>query len=81
MPTPIVALNRAVAVAEVHGPALALAALEDVDLPGYHRLHATRAELLTRLGRDDEARAAYDQAIALATNETEKAFLETRRTS
>jgi RNA polymerase sigma-70 factor (ECF subfamily) len=81
MPTPIVALNRAVAVAEVHGPALALAALEDVDLPGYHRLHATRAELLNRLGRDDEARAAYDQAIALATNETEKAFLQTRRTS
>jgi RNA polymerase sigma-70 factor, ECF subfamily len=80
MPTPIVALNRAVAVAEVHGPALALAALEDVDLPGYHRLPATRAELLTRLGRDDEARAAYDQAIALATNETEKAFLQTRRT-
>jgi RNA polymerase sigma factor (sigma-70 family) len=81
MPTPIVALNRAVAVAEVHGPALALAALEDVDLPGYHRLPATRAELLTRLGRADEAQAAYDQAIALATNETEKAFLQTRRTS
>lgn len=81
MPTPIVALNRAVAVAEVHGPALALAALEDVDLPGYHRLPATRAELLTRLGRHDEAKPAYDQAIALATNETEKAFLQTRRTS
>jgi RNA polymerase sigma-70 factor (ECF subfamily) len=80
MPTPIVALNRAVAVAEVHGPALALAVLADVDLPGYHRLPATRAELLTRLGRDDEARAAYDQAIALATNETEKAFLQMRRT-
>jgi RNA polymerase sigma-70 factor (ECF subfamily) len=79
-PTPIVALNRAVAVAEVHGPALALAALEDVDLPGYHRLPATRAELLARLGRDAEARAAYDQAMALATNETERAFLQTRRT-
>ncbi|MGS2617666.1 RNA polymerase sigma factor [Micromonospora sp. LZ34] len=79
-PTPIVALNRAVAVAEVHGPAVALAALEDVDLPGYHRLPATRAELLARLGRDAEARAAYDQAIALATNETERAFLQTRRT-
>ncbi|RQX15058.1 RNA polymerase subunit sigma-24 [Micromonospora ureilytica] len=79
-PTPIVALNRAVAVAEVHGPAVALAALEDVDLPGYHRLPATRAELLARLGRDDEARAAYDQAAALATNETERAYLQARRT-
>ncbi|MDG4786029.1 RNA polymerase sigma factor [Micromonospora sp. WMMD1102] len=79
-PTPVVALNRAVAVAEVHGPAVALAALEDVDLPGYHRLPATRAELLARLGRDAEARAAYDQAMALATNETERAFLRSRRT-
>ena len=79
MPTPIVALNRAVAVAEVHGPAMALAALEDVDLPGYHLLPATRADLLARLGRDEEAAAAYDQAIALASNETERAFLQTRR--
>ncbi|MFY1691206.1 RNA polymerase sigma factor [Plantactinospora sp. WMMB782] len=78
-PTPVVALNRAVAVAEVHGPAVALAALEQVDLPGYHRLPATRAELLARLGRDAEARAAYDQAMALATNETERAFLRSRR--
>nr|BFE70561.1 RNA polymerase sigma factor [Actinoplanes digitatis] len=66
MPTPIVALNRAVAVAEVHGPAVALAVLDDVDIPGYHRLPATRADLLVRLGRDAEAAAAYDQAIALA---------------
>ncbi|MER7591886.1 sigma-70 family RNA polymerase sigma factor [Micromonospora sp. NPDC127501] len=79
-PTPVVALNRAVAVAEVHGPAVALAALEGVDLPSYHRLPATRAELLARLGRNDEARAAYDQAAALATNETERAYLQTRRT-
>ncbi|MCA2218924.1 RNA polymerase sigma factor [Jidongwangia harbinensis] len=78
-PTPVVALNRAVAVAEVHGPALALATLESVDLPGYHLLPATRAELLARLGRDAEARAAYDEAIALATNDTERAFLQTRR--
>lgn len=78
-PTPVVALNRAVAVAEVHGPAVALAALEGVDLPGYHRLPATRAELFARLGRDEEARAAYDQAAALATNETERAYLQTRR--
>ncbi|MGI5240052.1 RNA polymerase sigma factor [Dactylosporangium sp. CA-139066] len=78
-PTPIVELNRAVAVAEVHGPAMALAALEGVDLPGYHRLPATRAELLARLGRDEEAHAAYDQAVALATNETEREFLRTRQ--
>ncbi|AVT28518.1 RNA polymerase subunit sigma-24 [Plantactinospora sp. BC1] len=80
VPTPVVALNRAVAVAEVHGPAVALAALEDLDLPGYHRLPATRAELLARLGREAEARAAYDEAMALATNETERAFLQTRQT-
>ncbi|GIJ35927.1 RNA polymerase sigma factor [Micromonospora sediminimaris] len=79
-PTPIVALNRAVAVAEVHGPAVALAALADIDLPGYHRLPATRAELLARLGRDTEARAAYHEAMALATNETERAFLQRRHT-
>ncbi|MFI6244215.1 RNA polymerase sigma factor [Micromonospora sp. NPDC050795] len=78
-PNPVVALNRAVAVAEVHGPAVALAALKGIDLPGYHRLPATRAELLARLGRNDEARVAYDQAAALATNATERAYLETRR--
>jgi predicted RNA polymerase sigma factor len=55
-------LNRAVAVAEVHGPAAALAALADVELPGYHLLPATQADLLVRLGRDTEAAAAYDQA-------------------
>jgi len=79
MPTPVVVLNRAVAVAEVHGPAAALAELAAVELPGYHLLAATRADLLARLGRDTAAAAAYDQAIALATNETERAFLQTRR--
>jgi RNA polymerase sigma-70 factor (ECF subfamily) len=78
-PTPIVALNRAVAVAEVHGPAAALAAVEGLELPGYHLLPATRADLLTRLDRRAEARAAYDEAIALAGNQTERAFLEARR--
>jgi RNA polymerase sigma-70 factor (ECF subfamily) len=78
-PTPIVALNRAVAVAEVHGPAVALATLERVDLPGYHLLPATRADLLVRLGRDAEAAAAYDEAIALAGTTTERAFLRSRR--
>ncbi|MET0419692.1 MAG: RNA polymerase sigma factor [Actinoplanes sp.] len=79
VPTPVVALNRAVAVAEVHGPAVALAALEAVDLPGYHLLPATRADLLARLGRVPEAVAAYDQAIALTGNETERVFLQGRR--
>ncbi|MEU7908505.1 RNA polymerase sigma factor [Actinoplanes sp. NPDC049118] len=78
MPTPIVALNRAVAVAEVHGPAVALAALRDVELPDYHLLPATRADLLVRLGREAEAAVAYDRAIALAGNETERAFLRAR---
>src|SRR4051812_12283368 len=79
VPTPIVALNRAVAVAEVHGPAPALAALEGVTLPGYHLLPATRADLLVRLGRTDEAAAAYDEAIALAGTDTERDFLRARR--
>ncbi|QFU94248.1 RNA polymerase sigma factor [Amycolatopsis sp. YIM 10] len=80
-PTPIVALNRAVAVAEVHGPALALATIEDLELPGYHLLPATRADLLARLGRTAEAGDAYDEAITLTTNETERAFLRSRRDS
>jgi RNA polymerase sigma-70 factor (ECF subfamily) len=79
VPTPVVALNRAVAVAEVHGPALALAAVEDLELPGYHLLPATRADLLARLGRTAEAAAAYDEAIALTGNDTERAFLAARR--
>jgi RNA polymerase sigma factor (sigma-70 family) len=79
VPTPIVALNRAVALAEVHGPAVALAAVEELDIPGYHLLPATRADLLARLGRVDEARAAYDEALALAGNDTERAFLQDRR--
>ncbi|MFJ1763716.1 RNA polymerase sigma factor [Amycolatopsis sp. NPDC088138] len=78
-PTPIVALNRAVAVAEVHGPAVALAAIEDLDLPGYHLLPATRADFLSRLGRVPEAAAAYDEAITWAANDTEREFLRTRR--
>jgi RNA polymerase sigma-70 factor (ECF subfamily) len=79
MPTSIVALNRAVAVAEVHGPAMALATLENVTLPGYHLLPATRADLLVRLGRDAEAAAAYDEAVALAGTEAEREFLRARR--
>src|SRR5204863_562190 len=76
-PTPIVALNRAVAVAEVHGPASALAAIDQLDLPGYHLLPAARADLLARLGRVPQAIAAYDEAITLTTNDTERTFLKT----
>ena len=76
---PVVALNRTVALAEVEGPAAALAAVDDLDLDGYHLFHATRADLLTRLERIPEAARAYDRAIELAGNATERAFLEGRR--
>jgi RNA polymerase sigma-70 factor (ECF subfamily) len=78
-PTPVVALNRAVAVAEVHGPALALAAIEDLALDEYHLYHATRADLLVRLERPVDARRAYDRAHELATNAAEKALLDGKR--
>ncbi|MGH9282404.1 MAG: RNA polymerase sigma factor [Acidimicrobiales bacterium] len=78
-PTPVVALNRAVAVAEVHGPALALAAIGDLDLDGYHLFHATRADMLRRMGHVEEAARAYHAALALATNDAERRFLRARR--
>ncbi|XGX79798.1 hypothetical protein LQK93_02614 [Terrabacter sp. BE26] len=80
-PSPVVALNRAVAVAELDGPEVGLALvgrLQDA-LAGYHALHATRADLLRRLGRTDEARAAYDRAIELAGNRAEVTYLTRRR--
>lgn len=77
-PTPVVALNRAVAVGELHGPAAALAEVDRLELPIYHLFHATRADLLTRLGRADDARAAYARALELATNEAERTFLADR---
>ncbi len=80
-PTPVVALNRAVAVAEVDGPAAALTAVESLDLGGYHLFHATRADLLRRLGRNDEAVDAYEAALALVANAAERRFLEGRRQS
>jgi RNA polymerase sigma-70 factor (ECF subfamily) len=80
-PTPVVALNRAIAVAELDGPAVALAEVDALDLDGYHLYHATRADLLRRLGRRADAEAAYDQAIALAGNAAERAFLTARRDS
>jgi RNA polymerase sigma-70 factor (ECF subfamily) len=74
-PSPIVALHRAVAVAEVQGPSAALSLLAALDLEAHHLLHAVRADLLRRLGRNDEAATAYDAAIARCQNATERAFL------
>jgi RNA polymerase sigma-70 factor, ECF subfamily len=78
-PSPVVALNRAVAVAEVEGPEAALALVDALDLDGYHLFHAIRADLLRRLGRGPEAALAYDAAIAVAGNAAERAFLEEHR--
>ena len=80
-PTAIVALNRAIAVSEVEGPAAALAQVDTLRdaLVGYHLFHATRADLLRRLDRHDEATAAYDEAIERVGNAAERRFLEERR--
>ncbi len=78
-PTPVVALNRAVALAEVEGPARALDAIEPLPLEGWHRFHAVRATLLEQLGRRDEAIAAYDAAIGLAGVAAEREHLERQR--
>jgi RNA polymerase sigma-70 factor (ECF subfamily) len=83
-PTPVVALNRAVAVAERDGPAVALALLDDRDgfapaLARYHLFHAARADVLARLDRVEESRAAYDRAIELAVNRAERDLLRRRR--
>jgi RNA polymerase sigma-70 factor (ECF subfamily) len=81
MPTPVVALNRAVAVAETDGPTAGLALLDAVadELDGYHLLHATRGSMLERLGRRHEAAEAYDRAAALARTDAEVSFLSRRR--
>ncbi len=78
-PSPIVRLNRAIALAELDGPQVALAQLDGLPLEGYHVLHAARADMLRRLGRSRESRAAYDRAIALAGNTAETAYLLRRR--
>jgi RNA polymerase sigma-70 factor, ECF subfamily len=78
-PTPVVALNRAVAVAEIDGPEAALALVDELELDRYHLAHAIRADLLRRLERDTEAADAYDAAIERAGNEAERAFLRRRR--
>ena len=80
-PSPVVALNRAVVVAEVDGPAAALTSVDALaaELARYQHFHATRADLLRRLDRRSEAADAYSAAIALTANESERRFLEARR--
>jgi RNA polymerase sigma-70 factor (ECF subfamily) len=77
-PTPVVAMNRAIAVAEVHGPDDALALLDALALEDYQPFHATRADLLRRAGRDVEAAGAYERAIELTRNAPERRFLQGR---
>ena len=77
-PTPIVALNRAIAVAEVEGPLAALDLLDSLELDDYHPYHAARADLLRRVGRRDEAAGAYARAAALAPGDAERRFLADR---
>jgi RNA polymerase sigma-70 factor (ECF subfamily) len=78
-PSPVVALNRAVAVAEVEGAEAALAAVDELELDAYHPFHVARAEWLARLDRRDDARVAYDRALALWLNAAERSHLERRR--
>jgi RNA polymerase sigma-70 factor (ECF subfamily) len=78
-PSPVAALHRAVAVAEVDGPSAALALVEGIDLPAYYLFHAIRADLLGRLGRTAEAERAYDLALARTDNEAERSLLRLRR--
>jgi RNA polymerase sigma-70 factor (ECF subfamily) len=78
-PSPVVALHRAVAVAEVDGPDAALTLLDGLDLDAYHLFHAIRADLLRRLGRNAEAALAYEAAIARTANAAERDFLQRRR--
>jgi RNA polymerase sigma-70 factor (ECF subfamily) len=79
IPTPVVALNRALAVGELQGPEPALALLDDLDLGRYHLYHAARGDLLERLGRHDEASAAYGRALVLTSNGAERDLLQRRR--
>ena len=74
-PTPVVALNRAIAIGEVHGPAAALTLVDGLDLDNYYPFHATRADLLHRLGRTSEAAVAYSRAADMAPTDAERDFL------
>ncbi len=76
--SPVVEMNRAVAIAEVQGPDAALALIDDLALDNYRYFHSTRADLLRRLGRETEARTAYAQAIELAQSDAERQFLDGR---
>jgi RNA polymerase sigma-70 factor (ECF subfamily) len=76
--SPVVELNRAVAVAETEGPEAALAIVERLDLGDYRYLHSTRGELLRRIGRDDAARDAYRRALELTHDDAERRLLERR---
>jgi RNA polymerase sigma-70 factor (ECF subfamily) len=82
MPSPIVSLNRAVAIAMAQGPQPALELINELaaagELDGYHLLHAARADMLRRLGANDEAAASYTTALELVTNDSERRFLERR---
>jgi RNA polymerase sigma-70 factor (ECF subfamily) len=78
-PSPVVALNRAVAVAELDGPEVALTLVDRLPLRGYHAWHAARADLLRRLGRSLEAKEAYDAAISATHNSAERAYLSRKR--
>jgi RNA polymerase sigma-70 factor (ECF subfamily) len=79
MPTPVVALNRTVALAEVEGATTALATLDGIDLPDYYLFRAVKADLLSRVGENELARNEYDAALALTSNEAERTFLARAR--
>ena len=76
--SPVVELNRAAAIAEAGDPEAALALVDGLELESYHYLHSTRGELLRRLDRGDEARAAYERALELVHSDAERRFLERR---
>ena len=78
-PSPIVALNRAIAVAELDGPEVALALVDQLPLSGYHAWHVARADMLRRLGRTAEAKTSYNAAIATTQNSAERAYLARKR--
>ena len=77
--SPVVRLNEAAAIAEAGDPERALGMIDELELDGYHYLHSSRAELLRRLERTDEAREAYDRALELVHSDAERNFLERRR--
>jgi len=77
-PSPVVALNRAIAIAEAHGPAAGLKLLDQLKLPGYRYLHSARGEILRRLGRSTEAREQYRLAATLAQDDAERRLFERR---